>query len=96
MYYKYFIDFIGTLTILYAKIHTDADPAIMALIYFAMIYIGKGVTEGFFSPLAVFVQYSLGRMNTTEAMYYLLAQYSAATCIILTFIPIKTFIQRFI
>ena len=70
MYYKYFIDFLGTLTILYAKIHTDADPAIMALIYFAMIYIGKGITHGFFSPLAVFVQYSLGRMNTTEAMYY--------------------------
>ena len=44
MYYKYFIDFIGTLTILYAKIYTDANPPIMALVYFAMIYLGKGIT----------------------------------------------------
>jgi hypothetical protein len=94
MYYKYFIDFIGTLTILYAKIYTDANPPIMGLVYFAMFYIGKGITEGFFSPLAIFVQYFLGRMDTTEAIYYLIAQYSAATCIILTFIPIKTFMQK--
>ena len=96
MYYKYFIDFIGTLTILYAKIYTDANPSIMALVYFAMFYIGKGLTEGFFSPLGVFVQYSLGRINATDAMYYLIAQYSAAILIILTFIPIKTFMQRMI
>ena len=96
MYYKYFIEFIGTLTILYAKIYTDANPPIMGLVYFAMVYIGKGITEAFFSPLAVFIQYSLGRMNITDAMYYLTAQYSAAILIILTFIPIKTFIQRFI
>jgi hypothetical protein len=74
MYYKYFIEFIGTLTILYAKIYTDA----------------------FFSPLAVFIQYSLGRINGIEAMYYLIAQYSAAILIILTFIPIKTFMQRMV
>jgi hypothetical protein len=96
MYYKYFIDFLGTLTILYSKIYTDANPPIMGLVYFAMFYLGKGVTEGFFSPLAVFVQYSLGRINATESMYYLLAQYSAAILIILTFIPIKTFMQRMI
>jgi hypothetical protein len=96
MYYKYFIDFLGTLTILYAKIYTDANPTIMGLVYFAMVYIGKGITHGFFSPLAVFVQYSLGRMNSTDAMYYLLAQYSAAILIILTFIPLKTFMQRMI
>jgi len=96
MYYKYFIDFLGTLTILYTKIYTDADPTIMGLVYFAMVYIGKGITHGFFSPLAVFVQYSLGRMDTREAMYYLLAQYSAAICIILTFIPIKTFMQKLV
>ena len=68
MYYKYFIDFLGTLTILYSKIYTDANPPIMGLVYFAMFYLGKGVTEGFFSPLAVFVQYSLGRINATESM----------------------------
>jgi hypothetical protein len=96
MYYKYFIDFLGTLTILYSKIYTDANPPIMGLVYFAMFYLGKGVTEGFFSPLAVFVQYSLGRINATDAMYYLLSQYSAAILIILTFIPIKTFMQRMI
>ena len=96
MYYKYFIEFIGTLTILYAKIYTHANPPIMALVYFAMIYLGKGITEGFFSPLAVFIQYSLGRINGIEAMYYLIAQYSAAILIILTFIPIKTFMQRMV
>lgn len=94
MYYKYFIDFIGTLTILYAKIYTHANPSIMGLVYFAMVYLGKGITEGFFSPLAVFVQYSLGRMDITDAMYYLIAQYSAAILIILTFIPLKTFMQK--
>jgi hypothetical protein len=94
MYYKYFIEFLGTLTVLYAKLISDADPSVMGIVYFAMFTIGRGITHGYFSPLTVFVQYSIGRMSMEETMYNITVQYLAAIAIIITFVPIKTFIQN--
>ena len=37
--YKYFIELIGVVTILYAKLLTDGNPTVMAIVYFAMFTI---------------------------------------------------------
>jgi len=89
MYYKYFIEFLGVVVILYAKLLTDANPTVMAIVYFATFSIGHGITEAYYTPLAVFVKYSLGQMTISECMYYLLAQLLGAIAIIITFIPTK-------
>jgi hypothetical protein len=91
--YKYFIEFFGVVVILFAKMLTDGDPMIMALVYFATFSIGKGITEAYYTPLAVFVKYTLGQISLQDSMYYLTAQYLAATAIIITFIPVKKLLQ---
>jgi uncharacterized protein (DUF2062 family) len=91
--YKYFIEFLGVIVILYAKLLTDANPTVMALVYFATFSIGHGITEAYYTPLAVFVKYSLGQMTTQESMYYLTAQYLGATAIIITFMPMKKLLE---
>jgi hypothetical protein len=87
--YKYFIEFLGVVVILYAKLLTDANPAVMGLVYFATFSIGHGITEAYYTPLAVFAKYSLGQMTIREGMYYLLAQLAGASAIIVTFMPTK-------
>lgn len=94
MYYKYFIEFLGTLTLLFSNVATNANPAIMAITYFAMATISEGISQGFFTPLAPLIQYFLGRMTMMDCFYYITAQYVAAICIILSFISVKTFIER--
>ena len=84
----------GVLVILYAKLMTEADPTVMAIIYFSVFSIGKDITHGYFTPLGVFVSYTLGKMTAMESVYYLTAQYLAAAAIIVTFIPLKTFMER--
>ena len=91
---KYFIEFMGVLVILYAKLMTEGDPTVMAIIYFSVFSIGKGITHGYFTPLGVFVSFILGKMTATESFYYLTAQYLAAAAIIVTFIPLKTLMER--
>jgi prolipoprotein diacylglyceryltransferase len=91
--YKYFIEFLGVVVILFAKMLTDGDPMIMALVYFATFSIGRGITEAYYTPLAVFVKYTLGQISLQDSMYYLTAQYLAATAIIITFIPVKKLLQ---
>jgi hypothetical protein len=91
--YKYFIEFLGVVVILFAKMLTDGDPMIMALVYFATFSIGRGITEAYYTPLAVFVKYTLGQISLQDSIYYLTAQYLAATAIIITFIPVKKLLQ---
>ena len=91
--YKYFIEFLGVVVILFAKMLTDGDPMIMALVYFATFSIGRGITEAYYTPLAVFVKYTLGQISFQDSIYYLTAQYFAATAIIITFIPVKKLLE---
>jgi glycerol uptake facilitator-like aquaporin len=91
--YKYFIEFLGVIVILFASLLTEGNPYVMGICYFSVYMIGRNVEMGHFNPLSVFSQYSLGRMSLKESVYYLTAQYLAAGCIILTFMPIKTFMR---
>ena len=94
MFNKYFIEFLGVTTILYAKLLTDADPSIMAIIYFAMFSIAKGITTGYFTPISALATWMIGRVPTQDLIYNIIAQGVAAICVTITFLPIKTYMDR--
>lgn len=91
--YKYFIELLGTVTILYAKLLTEANPTIMAIVYFAMFSIAGGITTGYFNPLSAFAGYALGRVPLNEMIMNIVWQIIGMGLVILTFMPITTFIK---
>jgi glycerol uptake facilitator-like aquaporin len=93
MWNKYFIEFLGVTTIVYAKLLTEADPSIMAIIYFAMFSIAKGITTGYFTPIGSLAGWMIGRIPTEEFMYNVMAQLLATVFVAITFLPIKTYMQ---
>ena len=84
----------GVVTIIYAKLLTEADPVIMAIVYFAMFNLAKGITTGFFTPIGSLAAWMVGRVPTQEFMYNVIAQVSAAVAVAITFIPVKAYIDR--
>lgn len=89
--YKYFIEFLGVLVIVYATLLTDGNPAVMGITYFAVFTIGKqNADKGYFTPLDVIANYGLSRLTLHESLYYILAQLLATGAVLVTFIPLKT------
>lgn len=91
--YKYFIEAIGVCVIVTAKILTEANPAVMGIVYFATLWMTQGITTGFLTPFGPIAYYLLGRMSTQDAMYNLVAQIIGALSAVLLFKPISTFVQ---
>ena len=91
---KYFIEFLGVTTILYAKLLTEADPTIMAIIYFAMFSIAKGITTGYFTPIGSLAAWMIGRVPNEEFMYNVISQLVATIFVAISFLPIKTYMDR--
>ena len=91
---KYFIEFLGVTTIIYAKLLTEADPTIMAIIYFAMFSIAKGITTGYFTPIGSLAAWMIGRVPTEEFMYNVISQVLATIFVAISFLPIKTYMDR--
>jgi hypothetical protein len=94
MWNQYILEFMGVVTIIYAKLLTEADPTVMAIVYFAMFNLAKGVTTGFFTPIGSLAAWMVGRVPTQEFMYNVIAQISAAVAVAITFIPVKAYIDR--
>lgn len=92
--YKYFIELLGTTTILYAKLLTEANPTVMGLVYFSVLTISHNITSGYFNPLSAFAGYALGRVPFEEMVYNILTQFIAMCLVIISFIPITTFMKR--
>jgi glycerol uptake facilitator-like aquaporin len=90
---KYFIEFLGVTTIIYAKLLTEADPSVMAIVYFAMFSIAKGITTGYFTPIGSLAAWIIGRVPTEEFMYNVIAQLVATIFVALTFLPVKTYMD---
>lgn len=84
----------GVVTIIYAKLLTEADPVVMAIVYFAMFTLAKDITTGFFTPIGSLSAWMIGRVPTREFLYNVLAQVLGAVAVALTFLPIKTYIDR--
>ena len=91
---KYFLEFMGVVTIIYAKLLTEADPVVMAIVYFAMFTLAKDITTGFFTPIGSLSAWMVGRVPTREFLYNVLAQLLGALAVGITFIPTKAYIEH--
>ena len=90
---KYFIELLGVTTIIYAKLLTEADPTIMAIVYFAMFSMAKGITTGYFTPIGSAAAFMIGRVSRQDFIYNLLAQLSGTILVAITFLPVKAYIM---
>ncbi len=94
MWNQYFLEFMGVVTIIYAKLLTEADPVVMAIVYFAMFTLAKDITTGFFTPIGSLSAWMIGRVPTREFLYNVMAQLLGAIAVAVTFIPTKAYIDR--
>ena len=94
MWNQYILEFMGVVTIIYAKLLTEADPVVMAIVYFAMFNLAKGITTGFFTPIGSLAAWMIGRVPTQEFIYNVIAQIGASIAVAITFIPVKAYIDR--
>jgi glycerol uptake facilitator-like aquaporin len=91
---KYLLEFMGVVTIIYAKLLTEADPVVMAIVYFAMFTLAKDITTGFFTPIGSFAAWMIGRVPTRDFLYNVAAQLLGSVAVAITFIPTKAYIDR--
>ncbi len=90
---QYVVEYMGTLVVLTAKLITDADPVVMGLTFFAVFWITKGISSGYFTPFVPVTGYLLGKMSAEESLYNVIAQVLGAISAVLLFKPITTFIS---
>jgi hypothetical protein len=92
MFYKYFIEILGVVTLLYAKLLTEADPIVMGLVYFSMLTIAKGITTSYFSPMSALTSYSMGHMQFGDLWYNILSHIIGTSLVIISYKPVHTMI----
>jgi glycerol uptake facilitator-like aquaporin len=90
---KYFIEYLGVLVIVTSKLITEADPIVMAIVYFSIFTLAGKITSGYFTPFGPLAAYMLGRGNVTDMLYNFIAQVFGAVSAILLFKPIKAYIE---
>lgn len=90
---KYFVEYLGVLVIVTAKLITEADPAVMGLIYFSVFTMAGKITSGYFTPFGPLAMYMLGRGTVQDILYNLGSQLAGAVSAILMFKPIKAYIE---
>ena len=76
-----------------AKLITEANPIVMAIIYFSVFTMAGEITSGFFTPFGPLAAYMLGRGTVQDMMYNLGAQLAGAVSAILMFKPIKAYMD---
>jgi len=82
----------GTLVVVYALLLTDTNPAIMAIVYFAVFTVAGELATGTFNPLGALGYYMIGRMSLQEMALNISAQIFAMEAAVISFLPIKAFI----
>jgi len=90
---KYFIEFVGVLILLFAKILSDGDPVVMTMVFFSVLHIAKGITSGFFNPLSAIAIYGLGRTSFSDMQNNILAQFSGVVAFLIAYTPIHKLIK---
>lgn len=90
---KYFIEYLGVLVIITAKLITEADPIVMAIIYFSVFTMAGKITSGFFTPFGPLAAYILGRGTVQDMLYNLGSQLAGALSAIMLFKPLKAYIE---
>jgi hypothetical protein len=94
MEYKYFIEFLGALVLAFAHFFTHANPYAMGVSTFAVYMIGQSADATSFSPLTTIISYFLGRTSVMETLYAIISQFVAATLVLVTFQPLKVFMDQ--
>ena len=89
---QYAVEFMGTLVVVYALLLTDTNPAIMAIVYFAVFTVAGERATGTFNPLGALGYYMIGRMSLQEMALNIAAQIFAMEAAVISFLPIKAFI----
>jgi Na+/H+ antiporter NhaD/arsenite permease-like protein len=90
---KYFIEFVGVLIILFAKVLTEAEPVVMAMVYFSVFHIARNITSGYFNPLGAIAVYGLGRTSFNDMLNNILAQGAAVVAFLIAYTPIHKLIK---
>jgi glycerol uptake facilitator-like aquaporin len=70
------LELLGTMILVVAYLWTHANPYIVGLTYTAILLIAP---HGSYSPLITAAQWSLGRMESTQAVQLVLAQIAGAS-----------------
>jgi glycerol uptake facilitator-like aquaporin len=89
---QYVVEFMGTLVVVYALLLTDTNPAVMAIVYFAVYTVAGEMSTGTFNPLGALGYYMIGRMSLQEMALNVSAQIFAMEAAVISFLPIKAFI----
>jgi len=89
---QYLVEFVGTLVIVYALLLTDTNPAIMAIVYFAVYTVAGEMATGTFNPLGAMGYYMIGRMSLQEMALNIATQIFAMQAAVISFLPITAFI----
>lgn len=84
----------GVVVILFAKLLTEANPAVMGIVYFAVFFMAKDVTTGYFTPLGPTANYLLGRIPLNDFLYNMGVQFLAMLAVVITFLPVKALTQE--
>jgi glycerol uptake facilitator-like aquaporin len=92
--YKYFIELVGVVALTYASFLTGGNIFVMIIVYASVYMISSEVGYIFFNPLLVIGNFVLGRMPFEEAFKHILVQTLGLLCTLITFVPVKTFIDE--
>ena len=92
--YKYLIEFMGVIAILYAKLLTEADPTVMAIVYFSAFSLAQGITTGYFTPLGATAAYLVGRSEWTDFLYNFATHIVAMVAVAVTFSPVRVYMEK--
>lgn len=90
---KYLIEYLGVLVIVTAKLITEADPMVMAIIYFSVFTMAGKITSGFFTPFGPLAAYILGRGTVDDMLKNAASQIAGALSAILLFKPLKAYMD---
>lgn len=91
---KYLVEFMGVVVILFAKLLTEGNPAVMAAVYFSVFYMARNITTGYFTPLGPTASYLLGRIPLNDFIYNIGVQILAMLAVVITFLPVKALTQE--
>ena len=85
---KYLTEYTGTLLIAATMMYTHHNPILVSLAFLTAMYIGKEVSDGYYSPLAVMASYGTGQMTLDVALKNLVAQFLAVISLVITYSPV--------
>lgn len=91
--YKYTLEFMGVLILVYTILLTDGNPVAMGISYFAIYTLGKQ-TSGHFTPIGALAYYSAGRTTFKDLMMNISVQLFALNCAVISFKPLKTLMEE--